>query len=92
MRDLKRVLILILISIFVFACKPSPKEMTLEDFFVIQNEILSTDLTPASKEKVVKKYGYTLKEYEDLDGKVMRDPKLREKLGEIKLKKDKGEE
>lgn len=91
MRDFKRVLILILISIFIFACKPSPKEMSLEDFFEVQNEILSTDLTPASKEKVLKKYGYTLKEYDELDAKIMRDPKLREKLGEIKLKKDKGE-
>lgn len=91
MNDFMRVIIVILISIFVFACKPSPKEMNLEDFFVIQNEILSTDLTPESKEKIVKKYGYTLKEYDELDEKVLRDPKLREKLGEIKLKKDKGE-
>ncbi len=52
------------------------------------------DLVAAGKvpgAKIVKKFGFTLKEYEELDGKVLRDPKLREKLGEIKLKKDKGE-
>ena len=42
-------------------------------------------------EKILKKYGYTLEEYNELDEKVKRDPKLREKLGEIKMKKGEGE-
>ncbi len=90
MKGFKELVILFLISIFVFACTPSPKEMTLEVFFEIQNEILNTDLTPESKEKILKKYGYTLEEYNELDEKVKRDPKLREKLGEIKMKKEEG--
>lgn len=77
-------------SASLFSCKPSNKVMTPEDFLKIQNEYLKTDLTPESKKKSSEKFGYTLKQYEEMDEKSKTDPKLQEKLGEIKLnsKKD----
>ena len=86
MKFIKLLTVIFLVVMFIFSCKPSPKNITLEDFLTIQNEILKTDLTPESMEKVVKKYGYTVEQYEQFDGKVKTDTKLQEKWGEIRLK------
>ena len=59
--------------------------MTLDDFAKIDIEITTTDMTEISIEKVAKKYGYTLEQYKELSEKVKKDPKLQEKLGEIRL-------
>jgi hypothetical protein len=88
MRLLSILTILIMITLLVFSCKP--KEMNIQDFSTIENEILKTDLTPASKEKILKKYGYTLKQYDDFDERVKKDPKLREDLGALRLKSSQG--
>jgi|GEM_PF-316651 len=77
--------VIVLALALAVSCKQAPKDMSLDDFLKIQNEIIKTDLTPEAKDKVVTKYGYTLKQYDDLDEKVKGDPKLQEKLGEIRL-------
>ncbi len=87
MKFIRIILSLVFVSFVV--CTPGPKEMTLEEFYDIQNEILNTDLTPESKEGILKKYGFTLKQYEEYDEAVKADPKMREKLGEIKMKREK---
>jgi hypothetical protein len=79
-----------LMVIFIASCIPSKKEMTPEDFITIENEILNTDLTPDSKEAIAKKYNYTLKQYEDYSQKVEKDPALKAKVGDVRLKGMKG--
>jgi hypothetical protein len=79
-----------LIALVAFAlvssCSKISGQMTPEDFLKIQSEVFSTDLTPESTEAIVKKYNYTLKQYEDFSQKVESDPDLKAKIGEIKLK------
>ena len=81
---------LMLIAIVAFAlatsCSKISGEMTPEEFLKIENEIFATDLTPESKEAIVKKYNYTLKQYEDFSQKVESNPELKAKIGEIRLK------
>jgi hypothetical protein len=85
MNFLKIFISIIAASVLVFSCKPGEKEMTPENFLKIDTEILSTDLTLESKEAVAKKYGYTLKQYNDFEEKVEKDPALKTKIGEIRL-------
>ncbi|MCU0849134.1 MAG: hypothetical protein MUD12_14735 [Spirochaetes bacterium] len=70
---------------FVLISCGQKKEMSIEDFAKIDLEMISTDQKPESKEVVAKKYGYTLKQYQEFADKVDRDTKLQEKLGEIRL-------
>ncbi len=56
--------LLILIGLMVCVCNCMSKEMSLEDYYKIEKEFLKTDLTPGSKENVVIKNGYKLKDYE----------------------------
>ena len=84
---LTKILFLIFISTALtisISCKP--KAMTLSDFAKIDIEITSTDMKPESIEKIAKKYGYTLKTYNEFQSKVENDSKLKEKLGEARLK------
>lgn len=92
MRFFSIITIVIVMGALLFSCKPTNKVMAPEDFLKIQNEYLKTDLTPESKKKSAEKFGYTLKQYEEMDEKVKTDPKLQEKLGEIKLNKKKDAE
>ncbi len=85
MNFLKALLIIITAALFIISCKPSEKVMTAEDFLKIDTEILSTDLTLESKEKVAEKYGFTLKQYNDFEEKVEKDTALKTKVGEIRL-------
>jgi hypothetical protein len=80
----------LLLFCLLMSCKPAQKEMTPELFLTIENEILATDLTPESKEAVLKKYNLTLKQFEDYAQKVENDPALKEQIGEIRLKKIEG--
>ncbi len=79
------------VTVLTLCCSPSHKTMTPEKFLKIENEILSTDLTPEAKEAVLKKYNFTLKEFEDYAQKVESDPELKAKVGEARLKKIQGE-
>jgi hypothetical protein len=77
----------VIIAIFMITgCKTAKTEMSIEDFAKIDMEITGTDMTPASRETVAKKYGYSLEQYEQFEQKVTADPKLQEKLGELRLK------
>lgn len=80
----------LLLLCLLMSCKPAQKEMTPELFLTIENEILATDLTPESKETVLKNYNLTLKQFEDYAQKVESDPALKEQIGEIRLKKIEG--
>lgn len=80
------------IAFFTVSCQPKKKVMTMEDYVKIDMEIATTDMKPESKEKIVKKYGYTLEQYDKYARKVEADPKLIEKRGELMLKKQKPDE
>ncbi len=79
------------IAFLAVSCQPKKKAMTMEDYVKIDMEITSTDMKPESKEKVVKKYGYTLEQFDAYAKKVEADPKLIEKRGELMLEKQKTE-
>ncbi len=94
MRHLTCLLIAVLVSVIAVSCKPPKKDMSLEDFAKIEMEINLPDpeLDPERVEDVVDKYGYTYQQFKDFFDKVEKDPKLREKLGEIRLEDRKGQE
>jgi hypothetical protein len=91
MNCIKIFLSIITASVLFVSCKPGEKTMTPEDFLKIDTEILSTDLTLESKESVAKKYGYTLKQYNDYEEQVEKDATLKTKIGEIRLNQQKKE-
>jgi ABC-type metal ion transport system substrate-binding protein len=90
MRSL-RIIAVLLITFLAVSCQPKKKAMTMEDYVKIDMEMTTTDMMPESKEKVVKKYGYTLEQFDEFAKKVEADPKLIEKRGELMLKKQKTE-
>jgi hypothetical protein len=61
-------------------------DMTAQDFLKIEDEVSATDLTPESKDRVAKKYGYTLQQYQTFEERARTDKKLQEELGTIRLK------
>ncbi len=93
MRFLKIALIIVLASVLAVSCKMK-KEMPLEDFAKIELEINlpNPDIDKAKVEEVAKKYGYTYQQYKDMFDKVEKDPKMKEKLGEIRLQEQKSKE
>jgi len=92
MRYFKLIATFIMISALVVSCTQKKKEMTVEDFAKIDIEITTTDQKPESIEKVAKKYGYTLEQYKKFAKKVEDDTSLQEKLGEIRLGEQKGDQ
>ncbi len=91
MKFLNLILVLLIASSLVISCKKSNKELTPDLFIQIENEILKTDLTPTSVEKIVENYGVTLKQFRDYEEKVETEPGLKEKIGEIRLNMHKKE-
>ena len=85
MKFLNLILVLLIASSLVMSCKKSNKELTPDLFIQIENEILKTDMTPESMEKIVEKFGVTLKQYKDYEGRLETEPGLKEKIGEIRL-------
>lgn len=88
---MKRIALLIIVALISYvsiSCKSEPREMNLEDYAKIQAEINIPDpaLDPQLVEKVASKYGYSFEDFKLFNEKVEKDPKLREKLGEIRLK------
>jgi hypothetical protein len=67
--------------------------MSLEDYAKIENEINipNPEMDKQKVEQAAKNYGYTYKQYKDMFDKVEKDPGLKEKLGEIRLKSQKSE-
>ncbi len=75
-------------SSLLYSCKPS-REMTPADFLKIEDEVITTDLQPQSKEKAAAKYGYTLRQYEKFEERAKSDKKLQEELGKIRQGQEK---
>jgi hypothetical protein len=92
MKYCKVLFVLVVLSSLIVSCKPASKDLTPEVFLQIENEILGTDLTPEAKETVVKKYNFTLPEFEAYSQKVESDPVLKAKVGEVRLRKMQGEQ
>ena len=91
MRFLKVLVILLIATSLIVSCKKSHKELNPELFIEIENEILKTDLTPKTIEKIVEGYGITLKQFREYEERVETDPKLKEQIGEIRLNQHKKE-
>ncbi|MBN2041756.1 MAG: hypothetical protein JW864_17095 [Spirochaetes bacterium] len=85
MKFVSVVSMILIVALCVISCKNEPKVMTPEDFIKIENEVLNTDLTPESKEKIAEKYGFTLKQFEEFEERVEMDPELKKKVGEAQL-------
>lgn len=77
--------VVLIIALSVISCKKEMKVMTPEDFLKIENEVLNSDLTPESKEKISEKFGYTLKQYEEFEKRVEAEPELKKEVGEARL-------
>ncbi len=86
MKLLKVVCVVFIAVFMIVSCKQSSKEITPELFLEIENKILSTDLTPQSKEAILEQYGLTLKEYTDFEQRVESDPALKAEVGAVRLK------
>jgi hypothetical protein len=89
MKYLNLIMIFLIASFVTLSCNKEPKVMSPKDFLKIENEVLTTDLSPEVKEKIAKKYGYTLKQYLDFEEQAENDPELKKKLGEESLKNKK---
>lgn len=89
MKKLALLVIAALISYVSISCKSERREMNLEDYAKIQAEINIPDpaLDPQLVEKIASKYGYSFDDFKQFNEKVEKDPKLREQLGEFRLKK-----
>jgi hypothetical protein len=92
MRYFKLFIILLLVTASVVSCKLK-KEMTLDDFAKIENEVNlpNPEIDKQQVENAAKKFGYTYQQYKDMFDKVEKDPKLREQLGDIRLKSQKSD-
>jgi len=76
----------LIISVAVaFSCTQGKKQMTIEDYYKIDTEVITTDMKPESIKKVSEKYGFTPAQYEEFSNRVAADPELMEKLGRIRL-------
>jgi len=69
--------------LYPVACKKST--ITPKLFVTIQNEMLVSDMQPATKESIVAKYNLSLKEYEEYEKKVESDPQLKAEVGKERL-------
>jgi len=84
MKYIRSLIIILLVSVFAIYCKEE-KKMTLRDFLVIEEEILSSDLTNEAEEAIVKKYGFNREQYKNFEDQIESDPKLKAKAGEMRL-------
>ena len=87
MRYLISFIVIMLIPMFIISCKPSKKNIDLDDFLKIEEEILSSDLTPNSEKSIIEKYGYSVEQYKDYEKKLESDPGLKAKAGNLRLQK-----
>lgn len=86
MKSLSILSVLVSLILTVSFCKMGGGDMTAQDFLKIEDEVATTDLTPESKDRVAKKYGYTLQQYQTFEERARTDKKLQEELGAIRLK------
>jgi hypothetical protein len=90
MRFINIIMVMALVLVLPVSCKMK-KEMSLEDFKKIESEINlpNPELDKAKVDEVTKKHGYDFQQYKDMFDKVQKDPKLKEKLGEMSLQDQK---
>ena len=86
MRALSILTVVVSLMLAVSFCKMGGGDMTAQDFLKMEDEVAATDLTPESKDRVAKKYGYTLQQYQTFEERARTDRKLQEELGAIRLK------
>ena len=88
MRYWKLSIIILLTPILIMSCKPEKKEMTLEDFYKIDQEISLPDpnVNMDLVKKITEKFGYSSDEYIQFSNRVEKDAALQEKLGEMRLR------
>ena len=90
MRYLKLLLIVLLATACVVSCK-GKIEMSLDDYAKIESEVNlpNPEIDKQKVKNAANKYGFTYQQYADMFNKVEKDPKLKEQLGEIRLKAQK---
>lgn len=86
-----RILAIVPLVLFMVSCTPAKKEMSIEDYAKIDKEINIPDpsVNLSLVDSVSKKYGYTAEQYTSFFEKVQKDPKLKEQLGDLRLKEEK---
>ncbi len=77
------IIVILCTFIFAFGCK---KDMSLQTYAKIDLEVASSDQKPKTIDEIAKKYGASLKQYQEMTKKIEKDKKLKQKLGEIRLK------
>ena len=92
MRYFTLLIIVALVTATAVSCKMK-KEMSLDDFAKIESEVNlpNPEIDKQQVEDTARRYGYTYQQYKDMFDKVEKDPKLKEQLGEIRLKTHKSE-
>lgn len=90
MKYIKTLIILLIAAALFISCKPAAKELTPELFLQIENEVLSSDLTPEAKEAIAEKNGITLQQYTDYEKQIETSEELKAKVGEARLKMQQG--
>ncbi len=93
MRFWNLLIMMTLVLALTAGCGPKNRTMTLEDYAKIESEMELPDpeIDPARVGSVAGKYGYTYEQYKEFYDRVQKDPELQEKLGELTLKKQKGQ-
>lgn len=91
MKLIRLVLVGLLAFGLILSCAKEEKKMSLEEYSKIEAEINlpDPDLDPKLVKEVVNKHGYTVEEYREFAERVQKDPKLREELGEMRLREQK---
>lgn len=89
-----RILVILPLLGYLISCTPAKKEMSIADYAKIEAEINIPDpsVNPGLVESVSKKYGYTAEQFKEFFDKVQKDPKLKEQLGELRLKEEKSKQ
>jgi len=79
--------VVLCVAFGAFSCK-AKKEMSLQDYAVIELEVNlpNPELDKAKVEGVAQKYGFTYEQYKEMYDKVEKDPKLKEQLGELRMR------
>lgn len=83
------IIILAIVLAMPIACKEPA--LTPKLFITVQDEILDSDMQPATKESIAAKYGITLEQYQQYENKVENDPELLAEVVKERLRIMKGQ-
>ena len=62
------------------------KSLTPELFLEIETEILDSDMKEHSINRIIRKHGVTVNQYNRYKKKIEREPRLKAKLGKLRMK------